>query len=285
MSSLLFHAQNKPGGPPPKVVVHPYIYSRTASTITIGVYCESPAPENDTATGDITFTHLGIGNNPPLIDMRRFQVPIIKGLRDSGSRAVITTGASYLSTTDLYTNTPIGIGAFGTNLYEAGAKDVCPTMLFNVGFHVDLSSSSQLPKGKYFNPFSAGHLSLDPSNVLFESSDVGDVSGLIGPQSSYAATKSVEISRAAALQVLSSKLNLLSDFTVNTNLLSYDGYAQYLLRADGINEQLQSATNGFSHMKPGFTTTFGSPLLGDYIHMGVSIFDLQIYAEEINTYL
>lgn len=275
MGSLFFQSHNLPLGVKPKVTVHPYIYSRTTTEVTVGVYCEEPAPVSDTATVRMQF---------PGSSVYPFQVPITKGLRDSGLRATIKIDTSGVQTRVLYKNFLVISMTFGSAEYQAGARSVCPTLTFNLSIYMDISSGSQVPVGKYLNPFGSGTVMLDPSDLLFESSDLDDIPPLTSKVGSCVAHKAVEISRARALLVPTTNLNTRMDFYAETNLINYNGYFQYLLKADLTEEKIGAVYGGFGNALPNLNKTFGSPTLGEYIHAGVSVFHIDAIAEEIGTY-
>lgn len=271
--NLFFHAANRPKIPRKKIVVHPYIYSRTASEVTIGVYCEEPAPVDDTA--DVVLGHTD-GSTTYLFSG---SVPIVKGLRDSGQRVVAKVNTQAIPTLDLYRNTTTGSIRFRSSYYKAGAKDVCPTMQLLLSLNVMTSSDLIINQGVYFNPFGTGEVAFVYGNnfhPVLVPSELDDVPYLGPGYGAFLYEKTVEVDRATALSVLPGEINLNASFHVDTNASDYYGQATYALLADGIRETLGSfpLRPYMTPANPDLSAKFGSPTLGDYIHAGVSFFKL-----------
>lgn len=282
MSSILFQAQNQSQNrKSSRVTVHPYIYSRTSLTVTIGVYCDEPAPVDADAV--VIFTH------PDLSFPQEVYVPIRKGMLDSGIRTTKPLLQPIpVTTMRFYRYAEPYIDAFEINgvevdYFEAGEKGLCPTMTFNLTLRAALAPGEIL-LDKYINPFHFGYINLDPVDEL-SNSELDILSPLAGSMTSNSYVKSVEINRAEVLQSAPSVLSVLVSYSPATDLSSFYATPRCILKADTNGEVL------FDDYGPGIyeksrllRMQFGNPQFGNYIHAGVSIFDVEIAVVDIVTY-
>lgn len=271
MSSLLFQSQNVPPVSN-KVILYPYIFLRNNGGIRIGLCCDEPAPEDDVAV--VRFSH------PEYPESFDTTVRIRKGMRETTITGSIQENLIWIPTLRLYRDAELRIVSCGTDSYRFGPKRPCPSVTFDLNLGIEMASEEYWYGS--ISPFEAGSIELEPTNMLFSSTDLSDVESLSGPQSSYSYYNTVKISRAAALAQLSPELNLKSHFGSLIQGVKCRGNMRYTLAADVTRDLLvDDSAEIFSDTTSQLLKVFGAPDLGEYIHAGVSVFTIDIKAENI----
>lgn len=268
--SLFFRSQNRPHGASPRVVVHPYLYTRTGTNIQVGVYCEEPAPETAAAIVEVRYATTS----------RFVRVPITKGMRDSGQRATAGITTSSTATVDFYKSTTVTVrGIENSVLFEPGPQDLCPTLLFRI--HLSASSSVTIPLAgnEYYDGFDGGNVMLRPITPLLESSSVSGVCVLRAGQDTASFDAEVEIARASTLLQSNSVLAISAESQPSYTPAMCTWFHASHLKADALAEVVETKYN---YDSPSFfSVSLGAPTLGEYIKAGVSVFDVELLIGDV----